>query len=301
MPVVSLITAAYNAERYLGETIASAQAQTFVDFEMIIVDDGSTDGTADLVRTHAARDPRVRLFSQANAGISAARNRALGEARGNYACVLDADDLFHPEKLQRQVEALAGRSDAFCLVGLRRFADDDAGKREWLHTTLPPELGSGYLDRVLNLGSGQMVMGSTALIPTAVLRDLGGWDRRFQTAEDWDLWLRLSHRLTPVNVPDELYFYRKHASSVTRGQSPLYTLDIQLAIVADKAGYPEVSPGQLRRALAGRCCEHGKTLAAGGDFAAAAGCLRRAARYELVPSPTTLVAAVRLLKRRLGG
>lgn len=104
MALVSIITPAYNAVRTLSETIESVQAQTFTDWEMIIVDDCSSDGTTALASRYATDDPRIRVIRRAeNGGVAAARNQALGAATGRYMAFLDADDLWLPEKLHLQL------------------------------------------------------------------------------------------------------------------------------------------------------------------------------------------------------
>ena len=104
--LVSVIVPAYNAAATIGETLRSALAQTYPQLEVLVVDDGSTDATADIVRSFVARDPRVRLLQQANAGVAAARNLAIAQSRGAYVAPLDADDLWHPQKIALQLEAL---------------------------------------------------------------------------------------------------------------------------------------------------------------------------------------------------
>ena len=104
-PLVSVITPAFNAGRYIGETIASVQGQTWRDWELLVVDDGSSDDTADRVREFLW-DRRIRLLSQSNCGVSAARNAGLRLARGSYIAFLDADDAWKPENLERKLHAL---------------------------------------------------------------------------------------------------------------------------------------------------------------------------------------------------
>src|SRR4051812_8060223 len=100
-PTVSVIIPAYNAEAFVGRTLASLRAQSFTDFEAIVVDDGSKDATAAVVQAVVEADPRFRLIRQANGGVAVARNRALAEVRGRYVANLDADDLWRPQFLER--------------------------------------------------------------------------------------------------------------------------------------------------------------------------------------------------------
>jgi len=127
-PAVSIVTPAYNAARFVAETIASAQAQTMPDWEMIVVDDRSTDDTAAIVERIAAADPRVRLVRQpANAGPAEARNAALDHARARFVAFLDSDDLWLPEKLERQLAFMAETGCALSYTAYRRI-DRDGGR-----------------------------------------------------------------------------------------------------------------------------------------------------------------------------
>lgn len=124
-PLVSVITAAFNAERFISETIATVQAQSLKDWEMLIADDASSDGTADIVQRFSEQDPRVRLIRQPrNSGVSAARNRALAEARGRFIAFLDSDDLWQSEKLERQVKFMTKHDAAISYTSYRRISED---------------------------------------------------------------------------------------------------------------------------------------------------------------------------------
>ena len=105
LPLISVIVPVHNGERFLSETLVSALSQTFPDFELIIVDDGSSDRSPRLIEDFLARDARVRAARQLNSGVAAARNRGIAEARGEFIATLDADDLWRPQKLEKQVLA----------------------------------------------------------------------------------------------------------------------------------------------------------------------------------------------------
>jgi len=115
-PLVSVLIPAHNAHRFLECALGSVQNQTYTNVEILVVDDGSDDGTADLVRTLAADDPRIQLFRQSNQGVAAARNRALAEAQGPYVAPLDADDIWFPRKLEWQVARMQETGPATGLV-----------------------------------------------------------------------------------------------------------------------------------------------------------------------------------------
>ena len=130
-PTVSVVMPAYNAEPYIGQAIESVRSQTFGDWELIVVDDCSTDGTAGIARAAAAADPRVRVVRQpANGGVAAARNRGVAEARGAWVALLDSDDVWEPEKLELQT-ALARDSGApivYCSYDLMGRGGEDLGR-----------------------------------------------------------------------------------------------------------------------------------------------------------------------------
>jgi len=127
MPLVSIVTPVYNAARWLPETLASVRAQTFTDWEHLLVDDGSTDDSAAMIALAAARDPRIRLLrTPQNSGPSAARNRALDAAQGRFIALLDADDLWLSEKLARSVEWMNAKGYAFIYHDYRYISHDGA-------------------------------------------------------------------------------------------------------------------------------------------------------------------------------
>jgi len=140
VPAISVIMPVYNAQRYLGETIASLQAQTFADFEVICVDDGSTDDSMAILDQVIAQDPRFRVVNQENAGAGAARNKGFTHARGEYAIFLDSDDLFSPKLLEKLYQAITENDADIAACNFSRF--DVNGKEtqhEGVHTRWIPE------------------------------------------------------------------------------------------------------------------------------------------------------------------
>src|SRR4051812_1023393 len=121
MPTVSVIVPAYNVASYVGATIESALTQTYQDFELIVVDDGSTDETGAIVDAAVARDARIRVVRQPNGGLSSARNAALRNARGRYIALLDGDDLWDPGFLAAQLAVFESRPDVSVVTGNARF------------------------------------------------------------------------------------------------------------------------------------------------------------------------------------
>lgn len=212
-PLVSVIIPAYNAEAFVGRTLASLRAQTFADFEAIVVDDGSKDATAEIVQGVADADPRIRLIRQANAGVAAARNRALAEARGLYVANLDSDDLWRPQFLERTVAALAAAGEDAVFAFARTLwidEDDRLFPQGQLH--LPRHVDYRELLTRNPVGNG-----SAMLMRTREVRAVGGYDaglvRDFGQTEDWQLLLQLSWRGQVVAVDEPLVLYRIVPSS----------------------------------------------------------------------------------------
>lgn len=201
MPSVSVVIPAFNAEATLQETLNSLSAQTFGDFEAIVVNDGSTDATADLVERFG--DSRVRVITVENGGVSRARNRGITEAGGEFVAFLDADDLWEPEKLARQLSAFRETPTAgFCVTGAVRI---DAASRP---LGLIPVVKSDDTCRTLLLGAMAVGHLSSGIARRDLLGTVGGFDPRFSQCADWDLWLRMSASTPFLVIEDPLMLYR---------------------------------------------------------------------------------------------
>ena len=209
-----MVIPAYNAQRYLAETLRSVQAQTFRDLEVIVVDDGSTDGTAAIVD---ACGPPVRRLSQANSGVSRARNAGAAAAAGPLLAFLDADDLWEPSKLQKQVELMRSRpAVGFCYTGIRRIdAQGDLKQSE-------PAREYGDLCTELLLNSCVVASSSSSLlIRRALWSDTGGYDPDFSQCADWEFLLRLSLLGRGAAIPEPLVRYRTFAGNMSSDVSRL--------------------------------------------------------------------------------
>ena len=251
-PLVSVIVPAYNAMPWLVETIASIRAQTMPDLEVIVVDDGSTDGTAQYAVGCSQLDSRVRCLSQPNTGLAGARNSGIREAAGRYLTFLDADDLWAPQKLERQLAIMQDRPRTAALTGLRRFIDLD-GTRQWSIDTVPGggQPGGDYLQSLLYLNYTEMAGIATCLAPADEWRELGGYDASLATAEDWDMWLRAARRLEMKVVAGEpLQFYRKRAGSLTTQSNLDRDFNAWRAILRKQLSLGGVSAAAVRHAIA---------------------------------------------------
>jgi glycosyltransferase involved in cell wall biosynthesis len=256
----------------------SVLAQTMHDLELIVVDDGSTDDTALVVDRIAAADKRVRPVLQDNRGVSAARNRGLSVCRSPFVTVLDSDDLWHPEKLERQLREMGG-SDGRCFVltGNRRFSVE-GDTLVWLAESFPPggSPGEEYFRELLLLSNDRMQLINTALVPADAVRAAGGWREELSLAEDWDLWLRLASLLSPRNVMEPLYYYRKHTTSSTRRARYEKALDAQLEIIGRNGEAGRVPRGMIRKAMRRKYLEFAEIFRWSGNIAKAWQCTQSA-------------------------
>jgi glycosyltransferase involved in cell wall biosynthesis len=186
-PTVTVVIPTYNRRDLIGETLDSVFAQTFRDFEVVVVDDGSTDGTPERLRP-LAEQGRIRYIRQKNAEQAAARNRGLEEARGEFIAFLDDDDLWPPDKLQWQVEALRERPDAVLVYGEERQLHPDGR-----HVRRSVAWPDGDVYAQFRLRNWITTPGQT-LIRADALREIGGFDAAIWRSEDWDLYIRLARR-----------------------------------------------------------------------------------------------------------
>jgi len=206
MPKVTVIIATYNAIAYLPSTVDSVIKQTFTDFELLIVDDGSTDETVEWVSKLV--DPRVRLISQANQGVSVARNQGIANAQGEYIAFLDADDLWEPIKLEKQVNCL-DENPQVGLVHTSIVNIDEQGK--FLAAVDASDVQGNVLKHIVE--ENLILCGSAPMVRRSCLEAVQGFDQKLMSAEDWDLWIRLAARYDFAVVREPLVLYRQHLNS----------------------------------------------------------------------------------------
>ncbi len=220
-PLVSVIIPAYNAEEYFEETLESLLVQSLTNWEAIIIDDGSTDSTLALAQSYAQRDARIQVVQQANAGVSQARNLAIARSKGEFIAFLDSDDIWLPEKLQTQVEAMRAHDVALVYCPFREFGENCFPwcAKAWGRFT--DVLDSEEFWRKLLLGC--FVIPSCVLVRTDVLRGLGGFDLARPRAEDYDLWFRIARAGYKVFGQDtRLCLYRKRGDSLSRESEKIF-------------------------------------------------------------------------------
>ncbi|PSO52181.1 MAG: glycosyl transferase family 2 [Cyanobacteria bacterium QH_8_48_120] len=207
---VSVAMSVYNSERYVAQAIESVLAQTFRDFEFLIIDDGSTDASLKILEVYAAQDKRIRLTSRKNRGISQTRNEMLNQAQGEYVAVMDADDVALPERFALQVEFLERNPDVVCVGGAHELIDE---KGRLLTCLKLPESDAEIQQKAL--AGHCSISHPCAMIRRASLSKVGGYDETMPMAIDLDLWLRLGEVGKLANLKDAVLKYRLHTNSIS--------------------------------------------------------------------------------------
>lgn len=208
---VSVVIPTYNYGRFIVEAIESALRQTLPPYEIIVVDDGSTDDTAEVV---ARFGERVRYIRQENAGVSAARNRGVAESRGDYIAFLDADDIWEPTKLEKQIAKFAEDPEIGLVhCGMREF-DAETGKTVALHL----EGGEGWVADEIALWERPIVIGpgGTIVVSRSAIETVGGFDTRLKNGEDWEFCFRVASKYKVGFVREPLVDYRNHGVNATK-------------------------------------------------------------------------------------
>jgi glycosyltransferase involved in cell wall biosynthesis len=296
LPLVSVIIAAFNAEAYLKETCLSVLSQTYPTIELIVVDDGSTDGTAAVVRTLAASDSRIRLIQQENRGVAAARNAAIAQAAGEFIAPLDADDVWDRTKIARQVERLQacgpGTGIAYCWWA---WIDDRGAVLDRSPRWQVEGRAVSQLAEVNFTGSA-----SVPLYRRSCLDEIGAYDvtlqrHRSQGCEDWELALRVAGRWDVAVVPAVLVGYRRRTDSMSAQCDTMWRSHLQImAALAERD--PSISKAVLRRS-SGQFALHLAGVAFwSGDYVQA---FRWGFRAPWTLSITVMPYVLRLLTRRL--
>lgn len=221
MPLISVITPAYNAEKTIRETVESVLKQTFSDFELLIINDGSQDSTLDIVSSIS--DPRIKVFSYPNAGPQKSRNRGVDLAGGEYVSFLDADDLWTPDKLEAQLKALQANPQAAVAYSWTEYIYEDG--RYFRPGPQFSYSGDVYARLLLSdfVGSG-----SNPLIRKQALIAVDRFDESLPAAQDWEMWLRLAARYHFVAVPSIQILYRVGTNSWSSNVSRMELASLQV-------------------------------------------------------------------------
>ena len=240
-PRVSVIMATYNMGGYVGAAIESVLAQTVGDLELHVVDDGSTDDTAERVQRYLA-DPRVHYHCQLNAGQTAAKNRGIAASRGEFIGFCDADDLWAPEKLAMQIPVFERHPEAGVVYARTREIDENGN-------ALPEKKHSEPTGQVTQeLFFENFVPFGTAMVRKSLLTQYGPFRSDLRMGIDWELWLRLSVHCEFQFVPEVAYLYRVWSGQMSKNWKGRYEACFRIMREFELANPSRISPSVRRMA-----------------------------------------------------
>jgi len=253
-PLISIIMPCYNAEQHIATSISSALNQSYQNIELIIVNDGSTDNSLNIIKS--TEDSRLLIIDQTNGGVCKARNRGLNEAKGEYIAFLDADDTWDPQCLEKLFTVLNKQPEAvLAYCGWQNVGQPGARGQPFI----PPDYETP--DKIKTLFAGCRWPIHATLSRRTPLLDTGGFDVRLKNAEDYALWLELADRGPIVLVPEILAFYHFHSdlqASNNLARAALHLLSAQLDYLLR---HPEFSQQlgrtESRRIIYGQLLERG--------------------------------------------
>ena len=214
-PRITVALSVYDNAAYLAPALDSILAQTFGDFELVAVDDGSADGSAAILDDYAARDSRVRVIHQSNRGLIASLNRIITEARAPYIARMDGDDIALPERFARQIAFLDAHPD-HGLVGTQIRGITETGQPRHDHAIDHPMTAEAIAEALGSSVSGSPLCHPSVMIRHDLLTAVGGYRAAYRHCEDYDLWLRLAERTHMANLPERLLLYRYSDTQVSQ-------------------------------------------------------------------------------------
>jgi glycosyltransferase involved in cell wall biosynthesis len=252
-PLVSVIVPAYNAAAFIGAAIESARQQTYRNIEILVVDDGSTDQTLAAARALADLDHRIKVLTQTNRGVAAARNRAIAAARGEYIAPLDADDIWYPRKIEQQVQRMQNAAPNVGLVYAWSVYVDERARLTggYYAHDLPQNVYAALIFRNL-IGCG-----SVPLIRRGCFEHVGMYNEKFaeqqaQGCEDLDLYLRIAERYDFLAVPEFLVGYRQSGSCMS-SRTGAMAKSFYLTLLDCQRRRPDIPAKVFRWSLARHC------------------------------------------------
>ncbi len=277
MPTVSVIIPTHNRADLILESIHSVFAQTYPDYELIVVDDGSTDNTREMLQPLGDQG-RIRYVYQANAGAAAARNRGLEMARGKYVCFLDSDDLFLPAKLERQVAVMEAHPEVgFAQANYAKF--DNYGNDLGLRDT---RFFSGHIYPQILLYWSTLLSLSCMLIRGSVFDAVGKFDEGMKYAEDLDMWRRVVRRFPVIWMAECLSRARSHVGNMS-GDKTAGLFGFRVYLDKAFAEDPSLDRGFRHHALAKMYTNVAQNLVGEGtaeQMPVLRNCVREALRYR---------------------
>jgi glycosyltransferase involved in cell wall biosynthesis len=246
-PLVSVIIPAYNAEKFIVRTLESVLSQTYKNIEVLVINDGSTDRTVEIVESFAQKESRMRILHQPNLGPSAARNCGIQSSKGEFIAFIDADDIWHKEKIQAQVECFQRSGRSVGLVYSWSMIIDESGSPL---TGIAHQYSGNILAELIH--SNFVGNGSSAMIRRSCLKEIGNFNVDLRGPEDWDMYLRVAERYEFQVVPKYHIGYTRVLSSISANYE---NQERGMAAVLDKfqQGHPNI-PKSLFRLSRSRAC-----------------------------------------------
>jgi len=219
-PKVSICIPTYNREHYLLEALDSVFAQTYRDYEVVVLDDGSTDGTGEMIKNGRYRN--LRYYWQENKGDAAARNKLLELAQGRFITFLDSDDLLMPDAVERMMKVMEAEGGDIVVYGPYLRIDENGN----VYGRCKRKLHTGHITKYLF--QNILVHSCGSMFPRSVLQETGGFDETLPVCSDYDLWLRLSLKYRFVALPQPTFKRRRHPANLSRVSSENQIVELQV-------------------------------------------------------------------------
>lgn len=272
-PQFTVVMPCYNHRAFVGEAVESIRRQTFDQWELVVVDDGSSDGSGEIVDALAAQDPRIRVFHQANAGPSAARNRAIAEASGDWLALVDSDDVWFPDALAAFANTIRQYPEARVVHAHYHRLNSDGSISELAgYPTGHVTRTADYFARFL----------APLCVHRSVFERVGNFDERLRSSEDYDFYLRASIEHPFYSAGSAAGLRRRHATNISRpsGRTRLIQAMVAERFVKSHGGHRVLAPNLVRRRLHHLYYSAGREYLRAGCFGQAANALARAATHR---------------------
>ncbi|MES2315494.1 MAG: glycosyltransferase [Patescibacteria group bacterium] len=222
--LISIVVPVYNAEKYIGETLHSIVRQTYKNFEVLVVNDGSIDNSADIIKAFADKDSRINLINQVNKGLSGARNTGMAQAKGEYIAIIDSDDLMLPNKIASQYAWLESHPEYdITYSNLYYFVD----KKDGIYLYSMPHPSGQIYQEILEYGT--FINPNTVFFRKKLYEKLGGFEEGMRRTEDLDYWLTLAYnKVGFLYQPEYLTLYRLRKDSISADSIPVYQTTLEV-------------------------------------------------------------------------
>ncbi len=245
--LVSIIMPVYNGERFIGEALDSILMQSYKNFELIVINDGSTDNTLEILQQYKTRfDERLLIINQPNQGQVVAKNKGLNLARGDFISFLDSDDRWHPRKLESQIDLLL-KNPSVGLCYTEAVLIDERGNQIGYRTVNPSYIGKCFNKLIM----GNCITASSVLLKRECIDKVGSFDTSLTACENWDLWLRISRISELKYIKKPLTYYRIHQEHMSKDLDKMRNARLQVL-----SKYKNVLPKDVYKAALFKVYSH---------------------------------------------